>query len=413
MIESKETTVPPTRTPSAPSGPRTVLYLDHTAKMGGGEIALLGLVRALDPARYTPLVVLASDGPLVGRLREAGVAVHVLPLSASVVDTRKESVGVRSALRQLGQVGGYAGRLARFARSHGAALIHTNSLKADLYGGLAGRLAHVPTLWHVRDRITGDYLPRPAAAAFRLLAHAVPQCVVANSQSTQDCLRTSRSPRFHVVHDGCDADAYAYETPSGAPEATAADAPVVALVGRIAPWKGQHVFVDAAASVLARFPRARFWIVGSPLFGEHEYEATVRAQVEALGITGQVELLGFRDDVPALLARTDIVVHASTHGEPFGQVVIEGMASGKPVIATDGGALPEIVADGTSGLLVPMGDAPAMAAAIAGLIADPARARAMGRAGRERVRECFTLHQTACKMQTVYDGMLSRERGRR
>lgn len=386
------------------SGPRTVLYLDHTAKMGGGEVALLGLVTALDPTRYTPVVALASEGPLVGKLQEAGVEVHVLPLSSSVVDTRKEAVGLRSVLRlgQIGQVAGYAARVARLARTRGVDLIHTNSLKADFYGGLAGRMARIPTLWHVRDRIEGGYLPRPAAAAFRALARLVPQCVVANSQSTLDCLRAPRSSRFAVVHDGCDPDRY--DAPS---EAFSTDEPVVALIGRIAPWKGQHVFVDAAASVRASFPRARFWIVGAPLFGEHDYEAAVRAQVERLGLGERVEFLGFRDDVTAVLAQTDVVVHASTHGEPFGQVVIEGMAAGKPVVATDGGALPEIVENGRTGLLVPMGDAAAMAGAICRLLEDPARARAMGLAGRQRVRDNFTIQQTACKMQAVYDRMLA------
>lgn len=388
-------------------GPRTVLYLDHTAQMGGGEVALLGMVTALDPSRYVPVVVLASDGPLAGKLQSAGVEVHVLPLSSSVVDTRKEAVGLKSVLRlgQIGQVAAYAARVARLARTRGADLIHTNSLKSDFYGGLAGRLARIPTLWHVRDRIEGGYLPRPAAAAFRALARAVPQGVVANSQSTLACLRAPHSSRFAVVHDGCDPDMYA--APTLVARTDPPDEPVIALLGRIAPWKGQHIFVDAAASVLTRFPRARFWIVGAPLFGEHDYEASVRAQVEKLGVGERVEFLGFRDDVVAVLAQTDIVVHASTHGEPFGQVVIEGMAAGKPVVATDGGALPEIVDDGRTGLLVPMGDAPAMAAAICRLLEDPARAREIGEAGRRRVRECFTISETARKMQAVYDRMLA------
>jgi glycosyltransferase involved in cell wall biosynthesis len=98
----------------------------------------------------------------------------------------------------------------------------------------------------------------------------------------------------------------------------------------------------------------------------------------------------------------DLVVHASTTGEPFGQVIIEGMAAGKPIVATNGGGVPEIVEDGTTGILVPMGDAPAMAEAICRMLADPGKAREMGRRGRQRVESHFTLERTARRVEDVY-----------
>ena len=421
---------------------RTILYLDHTAKMGGGEIALLNLVSALDRKHYRPVVVLAADGPLVGRLRAAGIETHVEPLSPAVLETRKDSIGPRSLLR-IGQAGaclGYAFRLARLAQRLGADLIHTNSLKSDLYGGLAGRLAGVPVIWHVRDSIDGHYLPPRVAAAFRGLSRVVPRAVVANSESTLRTLRPMRrqltatvysgiaarasSPgpeaapfptfsgggsRRHVVHDGYDTDVFD-STPTATIPAGAApparEAAVIALVGRIAEWKGQHIFIQAAALVRDTFPQARFQIIGAPLFGEHEYERSLHRMACDLGLTEQVSFLGFREDVPSLLAEADVVVHASTLGEPFGQVVIEGMAAGKPVIATDGGALPEIVLPGETGLLVPMGDAPAMAEAMAALLSDPDRAAAMGAAGRQRVRERFTIAHTVRKLESIYEHLL-------
>ena len=421
---------------------RTILYLDHTAKMGGGEIALLNLVSALDKRRYRPVVVLAADGPLVVRLRDAGIETHVEPLAASVLETRKDSIGPRSLLR-IGQAGacvGYAFRLARLARQLGADLIHTNSLKADLYGGLAGRLARIPVIWHVRDSIDGHYLPPRVAAAFRHLARVIPTAVVTNSESTLRTLRPVRGQltatvysgiaasssgaaldyalseipsendrRQHVIHDGYDPEMFALALIAPAPEIPTPrtdGTAVIALVGRIAGWKGQHVFLQAAALVRDRFPQARFQIIGAPLFGEHEYERSLHRMVCDLGLEDRVEFLGFREDVPALLAGADLVVHASTLGEPFGQVVIEGMAAGKPVIATDGGALPEIVIPNETGLLVPMGDAPAMAEAIASLLADPARAAAMGAAGRLRVQERFTIAHTVRKLEGIYEYLL-------
>lgn len=100
------------------------------------------------------------------------------------------------------------------------------------------------------------------------------------------------------------------------------------------------------------------------------------------------------------------MVHASTKGEPFGQVIIEGMAAGKPVVATNGGGVPEIVEDGRTGILVPMGDVQAMAEAISQILSDPVEARAMGIRARQRVADHFTLQQTARRVEAVYEEVL-------
>ena len=411
----------------AATRPKTILYLDHTAKMGGGEIALLNLVMALNPAQYRPLVLLAEDGPLAAKLRDAGIDTTILPLDSALRETRKDSLGVGSLLKlaQVKELLAYSRTLARWARVHSVDLIHTNSLKSDIYGGVAGRLARIPVIWHVRDNINADYLPGPVASGFRLLSRLLPQLVITNSQSTLNQLwpkmpkssavvysgvAQELSPDgYEVVHDGYVAGTAAEEAAPEQPEHGGwGHPPVVALIGRIAEWKGQHVFLRAAAAVHRRFPDARFWVIGSPLFGEYEYEQSLYTMTEQLGMTQTVKFLGFRDDVAALMPQIDIVVHASILGEPFGQVVIEGMAAGKPLVATDGGALPEIVIPGETGYLVPMGSAEEMASAIRRLIADPIQARAMGQAGKKRVERLFTISHTARKIEAVYAAMFAR-----
>ncbi len=401
---------------------RTILYLDHTAKISGGEIALLNLIKALDRTRYTPVVVLASGGALAEKLEQDGVETHVIPLPLSVINTRKDVLGLNSLtrIRQAWLCVCYAVKLAVWARRRKVDLIHTNSLKADLYGGLAARLAQIPVLWHVRDRIADGYLPGPVAAAFRWMARTIPQAVVTNSESTLRCLSVPReriavvhggvsdrafSRQMHVVHDGFDPEQFKniLAAASSFPER-----PVVALVGRISPWKGQHIFLEAAAQVRKAFPQARFWIVGAALFEEHDYERSLHETVARHELEDSVEFLGFQDDIPHILEQADIVVHASTLGEPFGQVVIEGMAAGKPVIATDGGALPEIIQSGQTGLLVTMGDAQDMAHAVEALLSNPSRARAMGIAGQMHARQHFTNWHVARNIEKVYEKVLAR-----
>jgi glycosyltransferase involved in cell wall biosynthesis len=127
---------------------------------------------------------------------------------------------------------------------------------------------------------------------------------------------------------------------------------------------------------------------------------------DRMKLTEVVHFAGFVKDVPARIAQLDIVVHASTTGEPFGQVIIEGMAQQKPVVATNGGGVPEIVEDGVTGMLVPMGDAPAIAKAVEYLLENPQSAKAMGVQGRKRVLADFTIQTTARKVEAVYRQVL-------
>ncbi|HVK05265.1 MAG TPA: glycosyltransferase family 4 protein [Armatimonadaceae bacterium] len=388
--------------------PRTILYLDHTARWSGGEIALLRLLAELDRTQFTPVVVLAEEGALVERLQAKGIETIVLPLSGDVREVRKDSLGAagmaKKAVGAAGTMVAYARKVARLAKERDAALIHCNSLKSDLYGAVAGRLAGIPVLWHVRDHIDPTYLPGPAVTAFRKLARALPTAVVTNSASTEAKLFPEGAPpgRAYVVHDGLMAE----ELTTPAPEPFAgwpADRPLrIGLVGRITRWKGQDVFLEAASRLIAAGDDggARFVLVGSALFGEQEYEAQVRGQAEALG--DRIDWMGFREDIPAVLRGLDIFVHASVTPEPFGQVVIEAMAEGLPVVATAGGGVKEIVRHGENGLLTPMGDVDALASALAVLIRDPALASRLARAGHADVRQIFTAKRSAEAAQRVY-----------
>jgi glycosyltransferase involved in cell wall biosynthesis len=277
------------------------------------------------------------------------------------------------------------------------ALVHTNSLKADLIGGAAARMARLPLIWHVRDRIVSDYLPAKVAVVFRSLCRVMPQRVIAISQAVRQTL--GDNSRVRVVYDGTPLPAELSGTHHERQN-------VVGLVGRITPWKGQDIFLRAAAIVRRRFPQAKFQVIGAALFGERDYEQKLHQMVDSEGIADAVEFTGFRPDVADLIGRLDVLVHASKTGEPFGQVIIEGMAAGKPIIATRGGAVPEIVVEGKTGLIVPMGDAMKMADAIITLLSDPAEAAAMGRAGRERVAQHFTIERTAQGVQQIYDELL-------
>ena len=293
--------------------PLTIVYLDHTAKLSGGEIALLRLLESMDRTRIRAIVVLAEDGPLRERLEKIGVECRVVPLSGNIKDVRKDTLDL-GILRKIGLVFGlfgYSLRLSQLLRKLGAQVVHTNSLKSDFYGGVASSLAGIPFVWHVRDHIDPSYLPMPAVKVFRYLAQRWPSYVVTNSQSTLDRLfLTRRQPsavipsgidlRRGVIHDGLAAREFdeVVEVIDRKPWSS----PVrVGIVGRLASWKGQHIFIEAARQVLAEGADAEFLIAGSAMFGEDDYVAQLEKQVADAKLEDRVKFLGFVKDVPGLL----------------------------------------------------------------------------------------------------------------
>ncbi len=392
-----------------------VLYLDHAGKLGGAEYQLGRLARSIDRTRIEPLVVFAEDGPAPQLLHQTGVETHVIPLDVKVRQVRKDSLkalGILNPHRITGLFL-YSSRLAKFAKDQGVHVIHTNSLKAHIYGGIAGRMAGLPVIWHIRDFIDETYLPRAAVMMIRLLARFVPSYVVAVSQSVLDKLHlaprqasVTDNQKTAVVHDGLceeELDAAKEDESRTWPETVR-----IGIVGRLTSWKGQHIFLKAAAKLIKAGHKASFVIVGAPLFGEEDYERELREMVHPLGIAGHVEFLGFRSDVPEVLRNLDILVHASTSADPCPNTVLEGMAAGLPVVGTNGGGVPELIADGETGLLVPMGDADGLASALETLLADPARAQRMGLAGGVRVRRYFTADRMARQVEGVYQKIVNR-----
>jgi glycosyltransferase involved in cell wall biosynthesis len=369
----------------APPDRIRVVYVGHTARLSGGEIALLRLLPAL--AEVEAHVVLGEDGPLVARLQQEGISTEVLPLPARVRDVHRDETTARLALvlPALDTLK-YTIRLALRLRRLAPDVVHTNSLKAALYGGLAGRAVGIPVVWHIRDRIADDYLPGATVKLVHRLARRLPTGLVANSKTTLATFGAS-VPRRAVTLPSPVVLSDPIAPAARAASQRAGDEPLrIGMVGRFAPWKGQHVFLAAFARA---FPSGdeRAIVVGAPLFGEEAYEREVHELAQRLGIAERVDFVGFSEDVARELAEMDVLVHASTLPEPFGQVVVEGLAAGKPVVAAAAGGPTEILAHGVNGLLFEPGDVDALAAALRLLAGDPELRRRLGEAGVERSRD--------------------------
>ena len=384
----------PLMTPPRPKDCPRVVLLDHVARLSGAELSLQTLVGAM--RGFEVHAILGEDGPLAAALSEAGASVEVMPLADAARDLRRDSMRAgRTGFRGPAAVALYVPRLIRRLRELRPDLIHTVSLKSALYGGSAARTAGVPMVWSLHDRVAADYLPAQAAALVRFLIRRLPSAVIANSQATLSTVAPVRAPATVIGSP--------IRAPRS-PKTSASGIECVGMVGRLTPWKGQHVFLEAFARAFPD-PGVQCSVVGSPLFGEQDYEHRLHRQAEELGLMVRVDFRGFRSDIEHELARLDALVHASTVAEPFGRVVVEGMAMGVPVVAADQGGPAEVITQGRDGLLYRAGNVEALAGALRRLAGDAELRAQLNRGGRETAR-AFEPAVIARKVEAVYASVL-------
>jgi glycosyltransferase involved in cell wall biosynthesis len=272
-----------------------------------------------------------------------------------------------------------------------------------LGGGAAARVARIPHVWHVREIYTGFERYWPLYRRMLLSADVLP-CV-----SRATCAQLGGDPRAVVVHDGLAV------APARSPRAAAraalhlpADAFVCAILGRISTWKGQDVLIRALADPTLAQDDAIALVAGDPWQGEERRLDELRALAARLGVAARVRFAGFRSDVQNVYGAADVVCVPSTQPDPLPNAALEAAAAGCCVVAADHGGLPEILQDGTTGLLVAPGDPAALAAALAGLRADPARRERLGAAAAADVGDRFAPARLLARTQELYDDVIER-----
>lgn len=335
-----------------------VLAVDQSGSLGGAELSMLEVVKNM---RGDVQTVLFDDGPFRIALEAVGIKVDVLDGKA-LGNVRKDGMTRPGA----GVVGGVVKLLrGTLEKSRNADVIYVNTQRAMVIGAIAGLISRRPVVWHLRDIVSEDHFGRTQLSIIKWCTKLMLEHVIANSTASAaavTALTRLREERLDVVFNGISTEPFtSIETVAqhelrarfGLPQ----DAFLVGCFSRLARWKGQHVLLEA----LRECTDMHAVLVGAALFGEHEYEAELRAFVLEHGLADRVHFLGFQDDIAACMKAVDVVTHTSIMPEPFGRVIIEGMLSKRPVVATRAGGVTDIVDDGENGLLCAPGDAAELA----------------------------------------------------
>lgn len=289
-----------------------------------------------------------------------------------------------------------------------AQIVHTHMIHGDLYGTLAARLVGIPIVQsrHNDDRFRRVWILRGLMNLLSSQARAVVAISESLAAFTRDVegVPASKITRIYYGIDPAELISRAKAGTLRAELGLDTRTPLVAAVGRLTAQKGFQFLIEAFARVLKSQPDARLVIAG-----DGELRSALEAQADALGISQAIRFLGWRNDVPSLMADMDVLAVPSLW-EGFGLVTLEAMASSKPIIAGRVSALPEIVVHGETGLLVPPGDSAALADALTLLLNDADRARKMGERGRARLDKEFTVDRMARQHTEVYRSLMADSR---
>jgi glycosyltransferase involved in cell wall biosynthesis len=371
-----------------------IALASHAAEPGGAEIAMLDMAAALNTQGVSVLLVLLSDGPLVADAQARGIPVDVVPLGRPALATRRHSV-LSGGFRAGGSALLASRSVARVLRRNRIDLLETNSLKAHLVGAVAARRANVPCIWRLRDIAAPPHLSAHETTIVQWASRLADR-VLAVSQVAASSLRHPRmsvEPSAIRVDRFADIQALQRDTPR---------ALRVACISRLAYWKGQDILQDALHLLEQEGFPVEAVFAGEPLFGETQFRDDLYSRA-----TPAMSFVGHVAEVRDILRDAHVVVHTPRLPEPFGKVIVEGMAAGRVVIAPDEAGPAEILKSEFSNWLVPKSEPRLIAnklrdvsASWEGYAKDAVRARLAA--------SRYDVAQSADRLITIYRSTLSR-----
>ncbi len=401
-----------------------VLYVENASGVGGSVISLYRLVQRLSRDRYEPVVLFHRPNGYAERFRQLGVEViclhpELIERPASGGATRDIAAKLSRWSRQLARAyreakftGWFLQRAVPDALAIGRVIEQRHIDLLHLNNGPHSNHAALLAAWWSRKRCVCHVRDYGVAYGLdRWLSRKVSYYAFMSTALQNQVKADTPNLRGSVIYDGLDLPppiTEAQRTQARRELGLSAADFVVGNVGRITTWKGQDVFLRALARVSPQAPHLKALIVGAPdPPSERHYLEELYALTRQLGLEAVVQFTGFRADIPTVMSALDLLVHSSSSPEPFGIVLIEGMAAGCPVVATRAGGVLDIVQDGRTGWLVPIKDEVAMAEAIVKALKDREFAQRLGQNGRRLVATKFSVAQYVAGVEAVYAELLA------
>ena len=388
--------------------PKTILFVHNSNDLYGSDIVLFNLIQALDKTEFRPIVVLPEDARRIGRLSAKLETIDIPYKFVPLGVLRRRSLTIRWIGPMCTELIYAIGALCILIHRERVDIVHTNTVTVPA-AAFAAVLMNRPHIWHIHEII-------PEKAGSRKMLHWVVAHLSSRIVAVSNAVRSHilldqprKVEKIEVIHNGIDLSPFmSQECGRGSVRDElnmSNQALVVGMIGRVSQWKGQSVFAEAAARIVAEYRELYFVAVGGVFDNQQEYMTVFQRQVESLNLKN-FRICDYRQDIPEVLRSFDIFVLPSILPDPFPTVVIEAMASALPVIASECGGVSEMVVPGLTGILVPPGDVGALASAIQRLVLDDAGRVAMGEAARRRAKTEFQLARFVRQFERTYRSVL-------
>lgn len=368
-----------------------ILILHSTSDLYGASRILLLTAQNLISHKHKVVVVLSEEGPLSAKLREAGATVIIVRLGV----LRRKYMSAKGILNRIRVMAAAAGPLRRLVKEHQISIVYTNTTSV-LIGAVMARILGIRHIWHVHEIITS---PKPFLRFTGFMVNRFSSKVIVVSDAVKQHWQKFIAPSKLVrIHNGIDVKRFESSESLREELHLPENSVVLGSIGRIHPWKGQDYFLQIAGTLNRRYDNLYFLLAGDVYPGNEYLYEKLNKIIGQEGLEGRVFNLGYREDITPILNALDIFVLPSILPDPLPTVVLEAMAAGKPVIATDLGGAREMVDNRNTGVLVPLDRAEDAAALAANLVEDAELRREMGKKGKERVRKHFSLERFNMEM---------------
>ncbi|GAB3230378.1 glycosyltransferase family 4 protein [Algoriphagus aestuariicola] len=376
--------------------PRNILVLQSSSDLYGTGKIILQVLRLYQREGINAVVLLTGPGPLEPILRAEGFTVYIQNLGI----LRRKYVSPAGLVNRFGKNFQAFRFLTELHNKYEFELVYSNTL-AVIVGAYWAKKNKVPHQWHIHEIFPG---PRPLVKfVCSLMDKTTPSPIAVSRAVANHWQPLLKKSRIEVIHNGIPYDEFLEALPNakakvGLPQ----EQLIVGMVGRVNPHKGQSFFLEMAEQIARKYSNVHFILVGDPFSGYEPILEELKQKIVDKKLGDRVSYLGYRTDVPDLMRAMDIFVLPSTFQDPFPTVVLEAMASALPVVATDSGGSVEMVVDGETGFLIPVGNVDIAAEALEKLIKNPELRSEFGMAGRKRVLSEYSLEAFEEKMKSIY-----------
>lgn len=377
-----------------------ILYLHAGSEMYGADKVLLELVTRLDKQIFHPIVVLPSEGVLAVELRKNKIEVHVI----SYPILRRKYFNIKGIVGYISEYFKATNKIYRLVKNSNISLIHVNTV-AVLEGIILKRRLRVPLVWHVHEIITTPNIVYKVTSS--LIGKFADQIVAVSKAVAQHLIDSGKvdKSKIKVIYNGVDNSVF---NPKVSTDYlfdefnVSRDSIRVGMIGRVNAWKGQTDFLSATVPLLESNPNLYLFLVGGVFAGEEQRMIELKKMISEIPHHNRIVLSEFRDDTPNLHNFFDIFVLPSTRPDPLPTVVLESMASGKPVVGYRHGGITEMVKENYNGLLVTPKQSELLGKAVEQLIDDEKQRTSMGRKSLRRQMECFSLKSYISNFSQLY-----------